>query len=92
MEYVASQKDISPENDWSIIDGSEGFKVPLDQTSKTIAERAAWDFIEREGKELELSVVDPVGVFGPLIEKDARTSNQITKKMLDRSVPGCHQA
>ena len=31
--------------------------------SKTIAERAAWDFIEREGGALELSVVNPVAVL-----------------------------
>lgn len=33
--------------------------------SKAIAERAAWDSIAREGGGLELSVVNPVGVFGP---------------------------
>ena len=33
--------------------------------SKTIAERAAWDFIAKEGGTLELSVVNPVGVFRP---------------------------
>ena len=33
--------------------------------SKTIAERAAWDFIAREGGGLELAVVNPVGVLGP---------------------------
>ena len=35
--------------------------------SKTIAERAAWDFIAREGGSLELSVVNPVAVFGPVL-------------------------
>ena len=31
--------------------------------SKTLAERAAWEFIAREGAGLELAVVNPVGVF-----------------------------
>src|SRR5258706_4687502 len=31
--------------------------------SKTLAERAAWDFIAKEGGNLELAVVNPVGVF-----------------------------
>src|ERR1700756_3436153 len=31
--------------------------------SKALAERAAWDFIAKEGGSLELSVVNPVGVF-----------------------------
>ena len=35
--------------------------------SKTLAERAAWDFIAKEGGGLELSVVNPVGVFGPVL-------------------------
>ena len=42
--------------------------------SKTIAERAAWDFIAREGGALELSVVNPVGVFGPVLGADYSTS------------------
>src|SRR5215471_17128477 len=35
--------------------------------SKTLAERAAWEFIAAEGRGLELSVVNPVGVFGPVL-------------------------
>jgi nucleoside-diphosphate-sugar epimerase len=35
--------------------------------SKTLAERAAWDFIAKEGGSLELSVINPVGVFGPVL-------------------------
>jgi hypothetical protein len=33
--------------------------------SKTLAERAGWDFVGREGGALELPVVNPVGVSGP---------------------------
>jgi nucleoside-diphosphate-sugar epimerase len=40
--------------------------------SKTLAERAAWDFIAREGGALELSVVNPVGVFGPVLGRIIR--------------------
>src|SRR5579864_5997932 len=38
--------------------------------SITLAERAAWDFIEKEGNGLELAVVNPVGVFGPVLGAD----------------------
>ncbi|MGA2601186.1 MAG: NAD-dependent epimerase/dehydratase family protein, partial [Bryobacteraceae bacterium] len=38
--------------------------------SKTLAERAAWDFIAKEGRGLELAVVNPVGVFGPVLGPD----------------------
>lgn len=56
--------------------------------SKTLAERAAWDFIAREGGTLELAVVNPVGVFGPALGKDLSTSIEIIKRMLDGAMPG----
>lgn len=57
--------------------------------SKTLAERAAWDFIARHGGALELSVVNPVAVFGPVLSADFATSIQLVKRMLDGGVPGC---
>jgi nucleoside-diphosphate-sugar epimerase len=57
--------------------------------SKTIAERAAWDFIEKRGGGLELSVVNPVGVFGPVLGPDYSTSILIVQRMLDGALPGC---
>jgi dihydroflavonol-4-reductase len=50
--------------------------------SKTVAERAAWDFIEDEGKDLELSVINPVGIFGPVLGPDYSTSIRIITAML----------
>lgn len=35
--------------------------------SKTLAELAAWDFMKREGGNMELAVVNPVGIFGPIL-------------------------
>ncbi|HEY1920496.1 MAG TPA: NAD-dependent epimerase/dehydratase family protein [Streptosporangiaceae bacterium] len=51
--------------------------------SKTIAERAAWDFIEREGGDTELVVVNPTFILGPALTAQARSSLQLTKAMLD---------
>src|SRR5258705_3540857 len=45
--------------------------------SKTLAERAAWHFIVTEGGGLELSVVNPVGVLGPVLWPDYSTSIQL---------------
>ena len=73
------------EEDWSNPDG-EG--VSAYAKSKTLAERAAWDFIEREGGGLELSVVNPVGVFGPALGSDISTSLQLVKRLLDGAMPG----
>ncbi|REK18972.1 MAG: aldehyde reductase [Planctomycetota bacterium] len=57
--------------------------------SKTLAERAAWDFIEREGGDLELSVVNPVGIFGPVLGPDYSTSILIVQRLMDGALPGC---
>ncbi|KAF2816090.1 nucleoside-diphosphate-sugar epimerase [Mytilinidion resinicola] len=56
--------------------------------SKAIAERAAWDFIEKEGGALELSTVLPVGVFGPVLGPDFSISIQIVQRLLNGSFPG----
>jgi dihydroflavonol-4-reductase len=57
--------------------------------SKTLAERAAWDFAAREGGALELSVVNPVGVFGPVLGPDYSTSIRIVQRLMDGAMPGC---
>jgi nucleoside-diphosphate-sugar epimerase len=74
------------ENDWTNPDG-EGLTAYV--KSKTLAERAAWDFISREGGGLELSVVNPVVVFGPVLGPDYSTSVLLVQRLLDGAVPGC---
>jgi dihydroflavonol-4-reductase len=55
--------------------------------SKTVAERAAWAFVAREGAGLELSVVNPVAVFGPVLGPDLSTSVDIVKAMMEGRIP-----
>jgi nucleoside-diphosphate-sugar epimerase len=55
--------------------------------SKTIAERTAWDFIEHEGGGTELAVVNPTFILGPALTTQARSSLQLTKAMLDGTMP-----
>jgi nucleoside-diphosphate-sugar epimerase len=74
------------ETDWTDVNAPG---VSAYVKSKTLAERAAWDFIEQEGGGLELSVVNPVGIFGPVLGKDVSASTLIIKRMLDGSMPGC---
>jgi nucleoside-diphosphate-sugar epimerase len=59
--------------------------------SKTLAERAAWDFIAREGGQLELSAVNPVGVLGPVLGSDYSTSIALVQRLMDGALPGCPQ-
>ena len=72
------------ERDWS----DPNAEIGAYAKSKTLAERAAWEFIAREGAGLELAVVNPVGVFGPVLAKDYSTSILIVRRMLDGAVPG----
>ncbi|WP_042162497.1 SDR family oxidoreductase [Paenibacillus gorillae] len=67
------------EKDWSNIDA----KIHPYQKSKTIAEKAAWEFIRKEGKGLELAAVNPVGVMGPILGNDYSHSNDSVRQMLE---------
>src|ERR1700722_18045774 len=73
------------ETDWSDTSGSD---VTAYVKSKTLSERAAWDFIAREGRALELSVVNPVAVFGPVLGPDYSTSVLLIQRLMSGSVPG----
>lgn len=56
--------------------------------SKTIAEKAAWDFMKQEDPGFGLAVVNPGAVFGPVLENDIGTSAQIIQMMLKGALPG----
>jgi nucleoside-diphosphate-sugar epimerase len=73
------------ETSWSDTTGND---VTAYVKSKTLAERAAWDFIAREGGALELSAVNPVAVFGPALGSDYSTSVLLIERLMSGSVPG----
>jgi nucleoside-diphosphate-sugar epimerase len=79
------RQEILTEKDWTNPSGAD--VMPYTK-SKTLAERAAWDFIARDGAGLELAVVNPVGVFGPVLGPDYATSILLVQKMLDGELPG----
>ena len=77
---------IYTEDDWSNTDGEFGAYGK----SKTLAERAAWEFMgTTEAGEMELAVINPGAVLGPLLRSDFSSSGQIVKRLLDGSVPAC---
>jgi nucleoside-diphosphate-sugar epimerase len=80
------QKAPFDESSWTDLTG-EG--VTPYAKSKTLAERAAWDFMAREGGGLELSVVNPVAVFGPVLGPDYSTSIVLVKRLIDGGIPAC---
>lgn len=75
------------ESDWTIIDKPRS-PVGAYEKSKTLAERAAWQFIEKEGDGLELATVNPVGIFGPVLAKQSSTSLELPMRLLNGQLPG----
>ncbi|MFZ6647610.1 SDR family oxidoreductase [Undibacterium sp. TJN25] len=72
------------ERTWSNLDAA-----PAYQKLKTLAERAAWDFIAGTGTSLELSVVNPVAVFGPALGPDYSHSLTMVQRLMSGSMFGC---
>lgn len=68
------------EGDWSDLSGKN---VWLYQKSKTLSEKAAWDFIEQKGNCMELATINPVAVLGPVLGADYSHSIRIVKGMMD---------
>src|SRR3954468_13879235 len=54
--------------------------------SKTLAERAAWDFMSAEGRALELAVINPVAILGPVLGPDFPSSVLLIRRLLDGEV------
>ena len=74
------------ETSWTNIDGGN---ITAYVKSKALAERAAWDFLKTEGGALELSVVNPSGIFGPALGPDYSSSLDLIKRLLNGSMPAC---
>ncbi len=74
---------IFTENDWT----DEHAPVQAYIKSKTIAEKAAWHFISEQGEGLELTVINPVGIFGPVIGGIVPASYEgVVKAIIDGTV------
>jgi nucleoside-diphosphate-sugar epimerase len=56
--------------------------------SKTLAERAAWDFIATSGGKTTLATVNPALVLGPVLSKENLGSVQVIQRLLNGSMPG----
>jgi dihydroflavonol-4-reductase len=67
------------EEDWTDTTAN----IPPYQKSKTLAEKAAWDFVAKEGKGLELATVHPVAVLGPVLGQDFSHSITIIQRMMN---------
>jgi dihydroflavonol-4-reductase len=81
---VANGRDLT-EDDWN--DPDNPHTTPYTR-SKTIAERAAWDFMRAEGAEDRLVTVQPGAIIGPVLGRDRSYSLQAVERMLTGKMPG----
>ena len=74
------------EEDWSDL------QAPMSPYSraKTLAERAAWDFVASRPAHarFELVAVNPSYVLGPSLGGTDNSSNEVVRKVLDHEIPG----
>lgn len=72
------------EEDWSDPDNP---KLSPYARSKTIAERAAWDFMRERGATEKLATVNPGAIIGPVLNDDRSFSLQAIERLLG-GMPG----
>ncbi|WP_432841432.1 SDR family oxidoreductase [Dactylosporangium sp. CA-092794] len=72
------------ESDWTILDGPG---VDAYGKSKTLAERAAWDFMQETIGPMELVTMLPVAVMGPVMGNDVSGSNHLIQRILNGDMP-----
>jgi dihydroflavonol-4-reductase len=69
---------VSAEEVWSDAERQDPYR-----RSKTLAERAAWEFMGAEGGAMQMTAVLPSGVFGPVLSKEGLGSVQFIQRMVD---------
>ena len=80
------QPDVLDESCWSDPD----YQLGAFEKSKTLAERAAWDFVaaQPEGEKLELTTVCPGFILGPTMVNKGFASGQAIKMFMENGFPG----
>jgi dihydroflavonol-4-reductase len=74
------------ERDWTVLSES----VAAYERSKTVAERAAWDYVASrpEAERFEMAAILPGAILGPLLDSDYSVSGTIVRALLGREFPG----
>ena len=78
------EKTYYDETDWS---DPENPSISHYSKSKTLAERAAWDFVKNEGNPFELAVNNPALVIGPSLSGDLGESNKAIAMVVTGKMP-----
>ena len=74
------------EADWTNVHSRDAYAYVK---SKTIAERAARDWMAKEGAGMEFLSINPSAVLGPVWSKDFSASIELVSQLLSGALPGC---
>jgi dihydroflavonol-4-reductase len=74
------------ESDWTDITSPDAYAYVK---SKTIAERAARDWVVANGAGMEFLTINPAAVLGPIMSADFSPSIEVVKQLLSAALPGC---
>ena len=87
VAYGHKEQKVFNENDWS----NTGPGITPYAKSKTLAEKAAWDYVNTlsDDDKFDFTVINPVAVTGPMLTSDIGTSNDLLVKLAGGSIPAC---
>lgn len=77
-------KSVYDHTDWT--DTTQDYVSPYDK-SKTLAEKAAWDFVSEQAPDMLLTTVNPGLVLGPALDEHFGSSLQIVERILKAKDP-----
>lgn len=73
---------IFSEQHWSVLENIKGY-----ERSKTLAEKAVWDFHSKHQGQMEIATVNPSFIVGPALSKNTFTSGDLIERLLKGEVP-----
>ena len=83
---MTTPRQVFTEADWTDLASRDTYAYVK---SKTIAERAARDWIASDGGGMEFCTINPGMVLGPVLGGDFSGSLVVVTKLLDGALPGC---
>ena len=83
----AASPEVFDESHWSDVNYN---RISAYEKSKTLAERAAWDFVNNlpEHERFELTTVNPGAIIGPSLIKTDFASGKIITMFMNNGLPG----
>jgi len=83
--YGNDRNQIFDETNWANINSPN---IGAYQKSKVLAEKAAWEFSKSEfAQGMQLTVINPGLVFGPVLSKDCGSSGELIRKFMTNQIP-----